>query len=464
MGFALTVLYIAVYYLTPAAVFGPLAALHVEQILAALVIIVSLPELSKTYLGKTPQTLAVIGLALAVFMSVLIGVRWPGGAVQAVMAFAPCAFAYFLLCLHCNSKKKLQFLIAMMLFICIFFVAKGSIDLSHAASSGGPPLLEDGAVNTGLWNLEHPYLIPQNSCTNDCIYRIRGLGEVNDPNDFAQVLVCVVPLAFIFWRPKNALRNFFCVILPVCVLLYGTYLTHSRGALLALVAISIVAMRRRIGTVPALLLAGGLFFAAMALNFTGGREISTDSGIDRMQLWGEALQLMKSHPLFGVGLGYMPDHIGLTAHNTIAVCVAELGLFGFYFWSLFLFSTMKNALTLSSPEKVSEGEQIVAEPGRTIHATKTIETVSNTEINTLGRLLVLSLTGFLVAGWFLSRAYVMTFFLIGGMVEVAFELALRRGMVAPRMRLARVLGYGALTAVALLLLMYILLRVSNMTR
>jgi hypothetical protein len=40
---------------------------------------------------------------------------------------------------------------------------------------------------------------------------------------------------------------------------------------------------------------------------------------------------------------------------------------------------------------------------------------------------VLSFTGFLVAGWFLSRTYVMTFFLLGGMVEVVYEMALQRG-------------------------------------
>ena len=50
--------------------------------------------------------------------------------------------------------------------------------------------------------------------------------------------------------------------------------------------------------------------------------------------------------------------------------------------------------------------------------------------------MVLSLTGFLVAGMFLSRAYVLTLFLLGGMAEVVYEMALRRGMIAPRLTLA----------------------------
>ena len=91
-----------------------------------------------------------------------------------------------------------------------------------------------------------------------------------------------------------------------------------------------------------------------------------------------------------------------------------------------------------------------------------IETLDKAEINRLGRLLILSMTGFLVAGWFLSRAYVMTFFLLGGMVEVVYEMALQRGMIAPRMRLSRVLMYTGGLAVSLIILMYIMLRTVNL--
>ena len=105
--------------------------------------------------------------------------------------------------------------------------------------------------------MEHPYLLAMKSDQGELFYRIRGLGLINDPNDFGQLLVCVTPLMFIFWRAKKMILNIAFVILPVCVLLIGVYLTHSRGALLALMAMAIVAARRRIGTVPALVLAGG---------------------------------------------------------------------------------------------------------------------------------------------------------------------------------------------------------------
>jgi O-antigen ligase len=268
---------------------------------------------------------------------------------------------------------------------------------------------------------------------------------------------------FIFWRPKKTLQNIAFVTLPVCALLYGAYLTHSRGGMLALLAIVVVAARRRIGTLPALLLVGGLFVASMALHVTGGRDISADAGEDRTDLWGQSMQLLKSHPLFGVGFGNLPDYLGHTAHNTILVCAAELGLFGLYFWSLFLFPTVRDALAIASPKKVNEGEPVVPEETPFPQVSRKIEALDKGEINRLGRLMVLSFTGFLVAGWFLSRAFVMTLFLLGSMTEVIFEMALQRGMISFRLPLARVLRYSGALAILLLLVMYIMLRIVNLT-
>jgi hypothetical protein len=93
-----------------------------------------------------------------------------------------------------------------------------------------------------------------------------------------------------------------------------------------------------------------------------------------------------------------------------------------------------------------------------------MEAIDKAEINRLGRLMVLSLTGFLVAAWFLTRAYVMMFFLLGGMAEVVFEMALERGMIAPRLRPPRVLFYTGVLAISLVLLMYIMLRITNLMR
>jgi hypothetical protein len=447
MGFFLTILYLVTAYLGPSTIFGPLAAAHIELILAALVLFVSLPTLGggESFLGKTPQSLALVGLALTVLVSVLM-TGWAGGATQAFLLFIPNAFAYFLVCLHCDSKKKLQVLILMLLFICLFIIAHGYNDLRH-----------------GL--IQSPYLFAQKSDAGEWFYRLKGLDFISDPNDFAQVLVCVTPLVFIFWKSKKMIRNFFFVVLPVCALLFGSFLTHSRGSVLGILAMTVVAARRKVGTVVSLLMAGALFAAASALQFTGGREISADAGSGRMDAWAFGLQLLRAHPFIGVGYGRFTEYYFITAHNSIVVCAAELGFIGLFFWSLFLFPTMRDALALASPTQVSDGELLV--PAKELFpmgAEKAVDVIDKTEVNRLGRLMVLSLTGFLVTSWFLSRAYSMTLFLLGGIVEVIYEMALRRQMVSARMPMARTLRYSVLFAFGLLVLVYIVLRSGNLLR
>lgn len=460
MAFLLSVLYLVTSYLTPATLFGPLAALHVELLIAILILCLSIPAFVRSFTFKTPQSLALIGLAFAVLFSIAFGSHWVGGGIRAFLAFTPNALAYFLVCLHCNSKKKLQVLVAMLLFVCVFVIAKGGLDLLHGIPDTGPPLVQDSLdVNNFEWDDAHPYVFVMRDDSGEFLYRLRGLGIINDPNDFAQLAVSVIPLAFIFWRKRKPVPNIFFVLLPVAVLLLGIVLTHSRGSLLALVAIAVIAARRRIGTIPALVIAGGIFASAMALNFTGGRNISVTAGEDRTALWGQSLELLKTHPLFGVGFGNLPDYLGHTAHNTVAVCAAELGLFGLFFWSLFLFPTVRDTLVVASLAKVGD-PQPLPEPETTPGPMpeRKIEILDKATINHLGRLMLLSLVGYMVAGWFLSRAFVLTLFLFAGMAEVVYQMALQREMISPRWPLERVLRYSAGMAAGLVLLLYMMLR------
>jgi hypothetical protein len=467
MGFVLSILYFVTYYLTPPVLFGPLAAARVEMVIAVLICLISLPTLKGSTALKAPQMLALVGLAFAGSLSVLFGMHWVSGAVRAFPAFFPCAFGYILVCLHCNSRRKLQVLVGMLLFVCLFVIAHGFIDLHYGVLKSGSlrsEVIEDTESDTSLWNIEHPYLLGADYNSKKSVYRLRGLGLINDPNDFGQLVVCVIPLVFIFWRTRRPFRNLLFVLLPVSMLVYGVFLTHSRGTLLALIAIAVVAVRRSIGMLPALLLACGLFAAAMALNFTGGRDISAEAGSDRTALWSTGMQLLKTHPLFGVGLNNISNYteVHLTAHNSVVVCAAELGMFGLYFWCLFLFSSVRDALALALSARVSASEPMECGDHILPMAIEHIEMIDKDEVNRLGRLLVLSFTGFLIAGWFLSRAYVMTFFMLGGIVEVVYEMGLQRGMIAPRLRLTRSLFYAGVLAIALVFMVYIMLRITNL--
>ena len=58
MGFVLSALYFVIYYVTPTTLLGPLASLHVELILAVILLAVSVPGMAKSFTLKTPQSLA----------------------------------------------------------------------------------------------------------------------------------------------------------------------------------------------------------------------------------------------------------------------------------------------------------------------------------------------------------------------------------------------------------------------
>ncbi|HXS12571.1 MAG TPA: O-antigen ligase family protein [Acidobacteriaceae bacterium] len=455
MGFVLTILYVLTYYLTPTVMFGSLAEYRIELILAGVIVIVSLPALSGSSVGKTAQLPALIGLAFATFMSMLIGASWAGGGVTAVLLFIPNAFAYLLVCLHCTTKRKVQIVILMMLFVCLFVIGQGAIELRHGLPQGAAAHSTDmsGSYFLGMSN-EH----------KQWFYRLRGQGQINDPNDFAQLIICVLPLMFFFWQKKKKIRNFVFVLVPVGLLLWGAFLTHSRGSILALMAVVIVALRKKIGTVPSIILAAVLFAGASAAGYTGGRDISASAGEDRTELWGDGLQLLKAHPLFGIGFGNMTDAIGKTAHNTIVVCAAELGLCGLFFWSMFLFPSVRDSFVVAWPKNIVEKKPVVlSDNAFALPPPGGAAVPDEADIRRLARLLVLSFTGFMVTGWFLSRAFVLTLFLLGGLAEVAFQMALQRGMVSPRLPLGRVLRYSGVMTIGFILVMYITLRIVNLT-
>ena len=82
-------------------------------------------------------------------------------------------------------------------------------------------------------------------------------------------------------------------------------------------------------------------------------------------------------------------------------------------------------------------------------------------IRQMAWVMVVALTGFLVAGWFLSRAYVMWLFIYGGMMHSIYRMAEQRGIAPPAPPLGRLLKLSFFVSIGLLLLVYIILRVKT---
>ena len=334
MGLLLTLLYILTAYLSPGILFGPLAQYHLEIIIAALALLASLPSLPGSGLLRAPQTFAILGMAIAIVFSLML-TGWIGGAPAALYEFLPDSFAFFLVALNCRTRRRLQLVVLTLVIGSYFYIVQGSL-----------------ALRAG--EVVSPYLYDQGYEGNH-ILRLRGLSIVNDPNDFAQVLVSLIPCMFLFWKPKKLFWNTFSVAVPVSFLFIGVYLTHSRGSLLALMAVIGVSVYRKLGLIPAGIMAGATF--ALSTVWSGGREISAEAGADRMDAWSTGLEMIKSHPIFGVGYRRFTDYNPITAHNTIVVCAAELGFVGFFFWVLFVVSSMREGITLRDRSTASTSEE-----------------------------------------------------------------------------------------------------------
>jgi hypothetical protein len=87
------------------------------------------------------------------------------------------------------------------------------------------------------------------------------------------------------------------------------------------------------------------------------------------------------------------------------------------------------------------------------------ETLPPEEIRRLATLMVICFTGYLVTSWFLSRSYVMTLFIYGGMTQVIFRAAQRSGHAPQPLPIPRLLRLTLVTCIALVALVYIILRV-----
>jgi hypothetical protein len=488
MGLFFTLLYILAAYLGPATLYGSLVEYRIQLIIAVLALFASIPSLQRISLARIPQTYALIGMWIAVLLSFAFN-GLTRGAPDALFEFLSSCSVFFFILLNCKTKRHLQMIILVLLGASFF-----SIYMGYSALLAG--------------NLSSPYLLAAVDSPVP-FARLRGLGFINDPNDFTQLIVSLIPCLFFFWASKKSLRNFVFVLVPAGLLLFGMFLTHSRGGIIAFLAVVIIAARRKIGTIPSAITAGVLFAIATVIGWSGGREISVESGADRMEAWAMGLQLLKSHPLFGVGYQRFAEYYIITAHNTIVVCVAELGMFGLFFWVMFVIPTLRDAVVVDANGE--SGEQLVQEEAEktpfeqalaaraaqtspmnldsakatvelasstpTVSATGSVTAVANpyfmdeevssqlpeAEIRRLARLMMICLAGFLVAGWFLSRAYVMTLFIYGGMVQVLYQMALDQGFAPERMKLPRVLRLSAVGAIGLVAVVYIMLRLQNLT-
>ncbi len=497
MAIAITLLYILAELIGPSTLFGPLAEYRIELFVALFAMLTTVPSLFESGIFTSRMTFALGGLAFAVVMSVALA-GWLGAVPTISYGLLPVLLGFVLVAVNCKTKRHLQLVILALFVGCVFDIVNGALALQQSTPS--------------------PYIYVQ-GYEGNLLPRIRGLEFLNDPNDFAQLLVSLLPLLFFFWKKGSSFRNLFLLPSALAFLLWGMYLTRSRGGTLALMATVVLAAKRKVGLVPAAVVGALILLGALAVGASGGREISSESGADRIELWAIGLGLVKTHFFFGVGVSNFWNYAPNTAHNSVVICAAELGVVGLLFWVMFILSAIRGAVLLErdAPALIADEEKpfynrqtrptpqslntvafaqadpvgtssysLAAKPFQSrASAPQRSQPVLPTppepfanpflptgdaaqpaklpdeEVRRLARLLLYSLTGFLAAGWFLSRALSIWLFIYCGMMHVVLRLAAANNIQPPRDGLAFLFRWSAVIAAFLLMAVSLIVRFSH---
>jgi putative inorganic carbon (HCO3(-)) transporter len=416
--FVLSLLYLICTIIRPQDYMPALAGVPLLQVVLVLAFVAWLASRAKTL--AAPQFVILPAFLVALMMSEVAN-HWMGGALDQLKTFGPVVIAFFVLATAISTSQRRVKLTFGVFTLCALVLAAHGVDQArYGIGWTGATLVEDG--------------------------RIQYVGIFNDPNDLGLLFVAVLPMALYLAMHGAFLRRVFWFA-GAALLLYGVYLTNSRGALLAVLMIGGVYVLYRRGIVTAGILSA-IGLAGMKMLSSRMQELDADesSAAGRVDAWYEGLHMFLSQPLFGVGAGNFTDHNNLTAHNSLVLVLAETGFVGFILWLAFVGYCfwMMVAVVRYTPVAI-EGSAAGASgwPAE----------------KELALTLLLSLCGMFTAAFFLSRSYTVVLYLVMALVVGYYVGVRQRFPGLPAFRLRNDWWRWGLIAVATILALFILVAV-----
>lgn len=396
MGFRAYLLYVFMVFVRPIEQFAP--DLMAYRPILALWVVTFLASVAgaKSRNWGASQRLhnGLLGsLTFAAFLSVWLNSGFDD-AMSAFGVISTPVMLFVLTCLNVDTIARFRMLTLVFLLCVTLLSLQGLLAYFHGVSANElfiPQLSSENAVPPK----ERP-AIPSEDLSGTLIWRLRSVGFLNDPNDFAQTIIVVAPWVFMRFSVDAGLFTRLLVAGPwLGMLAYVLSLTHSRGGMLGVAAAVAFFLKDKVGKTMRLLLAGGLV-AAFMLGLIGGGDGRGLSGkersaSERIDAWNDGITMLKEHPLLGVGYGNFTEHHIRTAHNSFVLCFAELGVVGYFLWMSLIvlsFQALNRIIQCVSPADD--------------HARYAV-------------LLRISFVGFMVCAWFLSRTFVPTLFILMGM-------------------------------------------------
>jgi hypothetical protein len=402
MSFIFYLVFILMAYLQPVDAFAPELApyrLMVLLGLAALIAALFSATGGIASAAKGRPTFLMLALIACIAISQVAN-GWTGGAIDALSKFSTSIFLFFLTLLNVTSIKRLQITIATIVSATLI-ISIGGIAGYHFGFMGDRLVMQQRLDENDSNQSAEATSLNTGENSNRSLARVRSLGFLNDPNDMAQAIILALPLILIWNRKNKFIKNAFLYGLFGTVFLYTIFLTHSRGAILGIIFLIFFGIKNKLGTIKTGILAGILLAAAIGINLSGGRGMSMDdeSSSNRILAWSEGINMLKQSPLFGVGYGNFIDNNEITAHNSLVLCFAELGLIGCFIWLGLLVIAFQEVNKLTKTSNPGSMEKLYAD------------------------ILRASLAGFLACAFFLSRTYAPLLYLLLGLCFILKHIA-----------------------------------------
>ncbi len=291
--FLFTLIYTVLSHLSPEALIPSLAPYRIMLWLAVGATVFSIPSLAlHSTLWRSRQIYLMLGFVVAVPLSRLAH-GWLGGIYPAFSEFMVVAIVFFLVVASVNTLGKLQMLSGALILSALFLLSQSLY----------------GYYTDGV---SSPYVIEQliekpDGEIIDQFPRLRSVGFLEDPNDFAQFLLVSGSLLMLAWKPKHRIHNFIFVVTPAAYMLYGIYATNSRGALFGLAVLLALALEKRVSRKTSLVLTSALLGGFIIAQAAGPRAISFSdaSGAGRVEAWGTGISMLEHSPLFRGGIQFV---------------------------------------------------------------------------------------------------------------------------------------------------------------
>ena len=247
---------------------------------------------------------------LSVWLSLGIGDGYWGGIVPALEKLLPPIFLFIIISGCVRSVRELRIYSAVVIACACVLVLHGHLQTTTGIGWTGRPMIDNRITYSGIFD---------------------------DANDLGLLIVTSLALAMFHLGAKQGWFTRLPYIAAICWLLYGVYLTDSRGTMLAMLLVLGAEVWRAFGKIAVLV--GGAIAVPVLIAFTRFSELNTEeeSAAGRFEAWYEGLQFVTESPVFGYGWDTFPDHAyGFTAHNSWVLAMAELGIFGYTFWLAFV--------------------------------------------------------------------------------------------------------------------------------